>query len=524
MADSPLLNADGILQVKIKINGAFIRDEHPLISVEIVQNMNTISQAVITFSALDDHGLLNLQDEITNFERDSAIEIVAAYGQNEFTILFEGVIVRSGLRITNGESLCTLECEDKAYVMKQASYNRSFANISDGKLIGRLVTRQGIKMDKRAHRTRRNTQLRQFNTSDWDFVLQRAAANDLLIANYNNTVRLIDPASATKEVLTLTYGEDINYFDAHASYTKDDDDKALEANGRVEFQGSGQVHIGDMIEINGVSEQFGGRQLVVGVVHKITEGDWQTQVDFGLNSTKCLSNGLSADDCAPPITGLSLAKVVELDYDETGQQRILVALSELEDEDAKIWVKVVQPYSGEGFGFAFMPEIGAQVVLGYVDNNPSEPVILGSLVSGLPDAASQATEENMFKMIMTKGGQKITFDDDNHVLSVTTKHGNSVELNDSEAYLQLKDVNNNVVTLDEKGISLFGANDITIKADGEVSIQGQSLELGATSDVNIHGMNVNLSADAQLKASGSASAELSASGQTSVKGAMVMIN
>lgn len=111
--------------------------------------------------------------------------------------------MRSGLRLSDGKSLCSLECEDKAYVMKQEPHNRSFANISDGKLIGRLVTGQGIKMDKRAHRTRRNTQLRQFNTNDWNFVLQRATASDLLIANYNNTVRLIAPQALPKPSTTL---------------------------------------------------------------------------------------------------------------------------------------------------------------------------------------------------------------------------------------------------------------------------------------------------------------------------------
>ena len=43
-------------------------------------------------------------------------------------------------------------------------------------------------------------------------------------------------------------------------------------------------------------------------------------------------------------------------------------------------------------------------------------------------------------------------------------------------------------------------------------------------DVNVEGMNVNHTASAGFTAKGNATAELSASGQTTVKGAMVMIN
>ena len=43
-------------------------------------------------------------------------------------------------------------------------------------------------------------------------------------------------------------------------------------------------------------------------------------------------------------------------------------------------------------------------------------------------------------------------------------------------------------------------------------------------DVSAKGMNVNLEAQTGLTAKGNATAELSASGQTTVKGAMVMIN
>jgi hypothetical protein len=58
---------------------------------------------------------------------------------------------------------------------------------------------------------------------------------------------------------------------------------------------------------------------------------------------------------------------------------------------------------------------------------------------------------------------------------------------------------------------------ITLDATGKVGVK-------AKQDAAIEGMNVTVKAQTTLKVTGTASAELSASGQTTVKGAMVMIN
>ncbi|MEE4286863.1 MAG: hypothetical protein V2I31_11965, partial [Mariniphaga sp.] len=67
--------------------------------------------------------------------------------------------------------------------------------------------------------------------------------------------------------------------------------------------------------------------------------------------------------------------------------------------------------------------------------------------------------------------------------------------------------------------------DINIKSKKNVNIEATSnISLKATSDFKAEGLSVDLSAQTSFTAKGNASAELSASGQTTVKGAMVMIN
>ncbi len=79
---------------------------------------------------------------------------------------------------------------------------------------------------------------------------------------------------------------------------------------------------------------------------------------------------------------------------------------------------------------------------------------------------------------------------------------------------------------DNRGISIESAKDITLKAVGKIDITAnQNITTKSSGgDIALQGLNVNAKAQVAFAAEGSASAELKASGQTTVKGAMVMIN
>ena len=75
------------------------------------------------------------------------------------------------------------------------------------------------------------------------------------------------------------------------------------------------------------------------------------------------------------------------------------------------------------------------------------------------------------------------------------------------------------------GIALDSPKDIKINAKGKISIAAMgSIETRSKADVTVEGLKIDNNAKTSFCAKGSASAELSASGQTTVKGAMVMIN
>ena len=85
----------------------------------------------------------------------------------------------------------------------------------------------------------------------------------------------------------------------------------------------------------------------------------------------------------------------------------------------------------------------------------------------------------------------------------------TIEFDENDKSVVLVDENKNTVRLGPKGISLISDNDITISSGG---------------NVNIDGLSIAINAKRSLTAKGVQTAELSASGETTVKGAMVMIN
>ena len=83
---------------------------------------------------------------------------------------------------------------------------------------------------------------------------------------------------------------------------------------------------------------------------------------------------------APPIRGLHIGQVKQVAEDPNGDLRVLVTLPLIASEDGRLGP--ARPVLClDGFGSAFFPEVGDEVVLGFMDEDPANPVILASVYS-----------------------------------------------------------------------------------------------------------------------------------------------
>ncbi|MCC8155244.1 MAG: hypothetical protein LIP01_14285 [Tannerellaceae bacterium] len=98
-------------------------------------------------------------------------------------------------------------------------------------------------------------------------------------------------------------------------------------------------------------------------------------------------------------------------------------------------------------------------------------------------------------------------------------------IDDKKEAILLTDQHKNKITMDKNGITLDSAKDILLNAAANVKINSKTnTSIDAKSKLSMAGMNIEATASVGFTAKGSAKAELSASGQTVIKGAMVMIN
>ncbi len=299
--------------------------------------------------------------------------------------------------------------------------------------------------------------------------------------------------------------------------------------GRMKFQGSAKAKPGTLIELSGVGERFNGNVFVSGVNHNIKNGNWVTEAAFGLAPEWFAEkNNIIAPPASgfiPGVEGLHIGIVKKLDEDPDGENKIQVSVPVLQADTEGVWARLTKFYGSDGIGAFFIPEIGDEVVLGYFNNDPSHPVILGSLYSSKRKPPYELTSDNYTKAIVTRSELKVEFDDDKKVTTIITPAENKIVISDDDKSILLSDETGNTVKLSTDGISLDSPKDINIKATGKIVLDATgNIEQKSVADVKIKGMNVTCEADVGMTAKGNATAEFSASGQTTVKGAMVMIN
>ena len=288
--------------------------------------------------------------------------------------------------------------------------------------------------------------------------------------------------------------------------------------GRVRFEGYAGIKPDSIVTLEGVGDRFDGDAYVSGVVHQIYEGTWTTDIQLGMSHEWFAKNEDIIDTPAggllPAIHGLHIGKVVQIGDDEhEGDHRIMVKIPFVEEDggtDAKgFWARMSNVFAGENRGMVFRPELDDEVVLGFINGDPRDPVILGALHSNVNTAPIEADDDNFEKGIYTKGEMKITFDDDKKKMFLETGSGNSILLSEEDGEIVITDENDNSITLNSNGISLDSAKDIILKASG---------------DIKIEGTNADFKASANMTLQGSAAAELSSDGNATVKGSIVMIN
>ena len=291
--------------------------------------------------------------------------------------------------------------------------------------------------------------------------------------------------------------------------------------GRARFTGFSGIKPADTLKLSGVGDRFNGKAFVTAVRQEIGHGTWETQVQFGLDPKRYvfLHNDINEAPSAGlvgAIRGLQIGIVVQLESDPDGQDRILVRVPVIDSAGQGIWTRIASLDAGNERGAFFMPEIGDEVIVGFINDDPRHPVVLGMLHSSNKPAPISPQDNNNEKGFTTRSKMHLSFNDDTKTIVIDTPAGNSITIDEKSMKIEIKDQNENKITMEQTGITMESPLNIDVKA-------GAVLTLSGGTSLSISAPSLSVKADASVSIEG-AVAKVTSSGITEISGSLVKIN
>lgn len=255
--------------------------------------------------------------------------------------------------------------------------------------------------------------------------------------------------------------------------------------GRLAVPGIGDLALLDLIEVAGVGARFNGKTLVTGMKHRLGEDGWLTDIQFGLSPAAFVTQPEieepSAAGLLPGVGGLQTGVVDAFEEDPEKEFRLRVIVPGVDEKKGRVWARLSAPDAGKERGYFFRPEVGDEVVLGFLNDDPRRPVVLGSLFGSKnapPKELASIDDENFNKGIVARSGTIIGFiDDEKPAVFIETPAKNKILLDDDNETVHLSDQHGNELTMSKDGIVIKSAKDLKVEASGNVEIKGTKVDV-----------------------------------------------
>lgn len=231
------------------------------------------------------------------------------------------------------------------------------------------------------------------------------------------------------------------------------------------------------------------------------------------------------------ITGVVVGIVVK-NHDQNMPGRVCVEIPTRDQKANELkWARVAMPYSGEKWGFYFLPEIGDQVLLVFEQGNIEKPYIIGAIPKDRnPFLKESVHAKNQNKTILTRNGNRIAIEDNpegngqkDRIQIATAKNLHRMELDNENYCIHLSDQDgkNSIQLLTQKG-------QIVVKAEKNLTIQvGTTIELimnGANGTVTLNANKLNLNLKESITAQANASIKAAAGNITQEANGMMKLS
>jgi phage baseplate assembly protein V len=152
--------------------------------------------------------------------------------------------------------------------------------------------------------------------------------------------------------------------------------------------------------------------------------------------------------------GVEEGIVTSVDQDISKEARLMVRLVRRDDR-MELECRMCNSYAGNNYGFFFVPQVGDEVLVAFIQGDMRLPIILGGLYNG---EDKPPADHPRLRRIQSVNGHRISFID-------------ATESNGSKGALVIEDAHGNVITMSNGKIVMKSVAVLEIDAPS-ITLQG----------------------------------------------------
>ncbi|HEU0036893.1 MAG TPA: phage baseplate assembly protein V [Kofleriaceae bacterium] len=187
--------------------------------------------------------------------------------------------------------------------------------------------------------------------------------------------------------------------------------------------------------------------------------------------------------------------------------RVKVKIPILSEKDTSFWAPIIMLGAGKNRGWFFIPEIDDEVLVIFEHGDIDHPLVVGALWNGKDKPPDKNPGGNPRRVIKSRAGSKLTFDDDKEQIILEDGKGKGKITFDAKANkIIIEALEGDVCFQAPKGEIQIDAKEAEFKATKSLEIHaGSAMQWGSNTSVTIKSSNVTMSGSTVNQNCGSAS-------------------
>ena len=204
------------------------------------------------------------------------------------------------------------------------------------------------------------------------------------------------------------------------------------------------------------------------------------------------------------------------------------------DDNTTCWIRVMQSWAGNKWGSQFIPRIGQEVIVDFLDGDPDRPIITGAVYNGDNRPPYSARTQSGIKTQSSKGAaaenyNELRFEDkkgSEEIHLQAEKDFSRLVKNDEQAEIQANQVS--LIKKDQK-TTVEGSHTLSVTKDSNTDAKTIVIKANQSIELKVGGSKIVMDASGiqikgtKIEVNGTMS-EVKGSGMVTVKGGITKIN